>query len=182
MSIPLWRWLPRHSPKRAVTVPLAGHVIWRRTPASERAEAAGATTREVTRTRTAMALRGKGSVRVMGSAHGSSGPAARHHSDGGDRRLPEIGERVDRDAVLAQLEVEVRAGARAGAAGLADRVAGRDPLPRDHLRDRQVRVEERVAAADVDRDDVPVALVAGQPAGRRHRAAFCGPDVEGAED
>ena len=30
MSMPAWRWLPRHSPKRAVTVPLAGHVIWRR--------------------------------------------------------------------------------------------------------------------------------------------------------
>ena len=68
MSMPAWRWLPRHSPKRAVTEPLAGHVIWRRAVLSKRAEAAGATTREASRTTSALR---KGSVRVMGRAQRS---------------------------------------------------------------------------------------------------------------
>ena len=47
----------------------------------------------------------------------------------GEITLPEIGERVDRHAVLAQLEVQVRARARTRAAGLPDRVARRRHWP-----------------------------------------------------
>src|SRR5215213_7020761 len=79
-SIPSWRWLPRHTPKGEVTVPLAGQTIWRRTALSTRAEATGATTREASRTTSALR---KGSVRVMGFGQGSRGPGHRHHSFGG---------------------------------------------------------------------------------------------------
>ena len=101
----------------------------------------------------------------MGRAQRSPAPAGAI-TPTGEMALPEIGERVDRHAVPAQLEVQMRPRAGTRAAGLADRIAVVHPLAGHDLRHRQVCVEDRVAVPDVDRDDVPVALVAGEPSPR----------------
>ena len=61
--------------------------------------------------------------------------------------------------------MKVRAGTGAGAAGLTDRLSDGQPLAWNDVRAREVRVEDGVAAAFVDRDYVAVSLVAGEPAG-----------------
>ena len=71
--------------------------------------------------------------------------------------LRQVAERVDRRAVHAHLEVQVRTGAEAGAAGVADHVALRDVLVAAHRDARLVPVRGREAVVVVDDDEVPVA-------------------------
>src|SRR5436190_10440698 len=70
--------------------------------------------------------------------------------------------RVDRLPVEAHLEVEMRAGAVAGAARDPEALARLDDLARAHPRPRKVRVKRRVAAAHVDEHDPAVAFEAAR--------------------
>src|SRR6266536_34514 len=75
--------------------------------------------------------------------------------------LLEVAERVDGDAVDPDLEMEVRAGAEAGAADVADHLALRDVLAAGDRDARLVAVRRGEAAAVVDHHEV---AVAGLPA------------------
>ena len=97
----------------------------------------------------------------------------------GDRHR---GDRADRRAVDAHLEVEVRPGRAAGRADLADRGPGVDRGALGRLDPAQVRVARHHAAAMVDLDHVAVA--AHPPAerhdpgaGRHDRGARLAPEV-----
>src|SRR5262249_7191764 len=74
----------------------------------------------------------------------------------------QVAERVDRLAVETDLEMEVRTEAVAGAADVADHLALRDVCAAPDREAGLVRIGGREAAAVVDDDDVPVALL---PAG-----------------
>ena len=74
--------------------------------------------------------------------------------------LAQIGGGIDRDAVQPKLEMKVRAGARAGAAGLPERLPGCQPMTRNDIRTSEMCVEDRVATAHIDGDDIM-----GKPSG-----------------
>ena len=69
-------------------------------------------------------------------------------------------QRVDRDAVLVELEMQVRAGRKPGRADIADDIAGMHLRATVHgrLEAAHMRVGGRPAAAVVDADHVAVAL------------------------
>ena len=103
------------------------------------------------------------------------------------RRLPdEEWQRAQRPAAVAQLEVQMRPRAPAGAAGDRDPLAARDVLAHAHSRGGQVGVERRVPIAGIHLDELAVALVAarladaGDESGRRrgHAQRAQDPDVE----
>ena len=79
--------------------------------------------------------------------------------------------RVRRGAVRADLEVHVRAGAAAGAADLADLLAGLHVLVHGHVALRQVGVTGRRLARVADADHLPVAALG---AGNAHGSAVRG--------
>jgi hypothetical protein len=81
-----------------------------------------------------------------------------------------------------ELEVQVGAGAPAGAARSCDALAGLDLLTGVDAPAGEVGVQGPVALAEIDHDDVAVALVAGLLADRDHPAGLRGSDRERAQD
>src|SRR4051794_1316858 len=71
--------------------------------------------------------------------------------------LPQRGQRVDRGAADAHLEVQVRPGRVPGHADEPELLPGRHDLPRTDVDLGEVRVHRGDAAADLDDDEVPVA-------------------------
>src|SRR4051812_19614905 len=91
-------------------------------------------------------------------------------------------QRADGPSEVAQLEVQVRAGAPASAPGGAEPLACGHDLADAHPPAGEVTVERDVSLSERDFDDVPVALEAARRPGCDHSSRLRGADCEGAED
>jgi len=83
---------------------------------------------------------------------------------------------------VAQLEVQVRAGAPASAPGGAEPLACGHVLADAHPPAREVTVERHVPLAERDLDDVAVALEAARGTDSDHPSRLRGANRQGAED
>jgi len=83
---------------------------------------------------------------------------------------------------VAQLEVQVRAGAPASAAGGAEPLTCGHDLADAHPPAREVTVERHVPLAERDLDDVAVALEAARGTDSDHPSRLRGANRQGAED
>src|SRR6185436_9088100 len=91
-------------------------------------------------------------------------------------------QRAHRPPEAPELEVQVRPGARARAAGRADPLTGPDLVADADAGPREVRVERHVAAAERDLDERPVALEPARRPDRDHAAGLRGAHGERAQD
>src|SRR5690349_12660340 len=88
---------------------------------------------------------------------------------------------IERDSVRPELEMQVRAGAPAGAARLPEQLAGEHDVAGGHTHRREMRVDRPDAGAHADEHDVAVALEPGRVAGRLDDARPGRTDVRGPE-
>jgi hypothetical protein len=103
-----------------------------------------------------------------------AGTDQRHHACEAGRTLIGSAEHqesgINREILVAQLEMEVRSGAPARASGLCDQLSLLHDLARMHHRASQVRVHRRVAVPMANDDDLAVAVESLHEAGARDDA------------